>query len=216
MWPNGYVLNEYRDGTKDMNDGHGLALDPDTGHPLQGTVHPPVQDGVFAHDIEHVIHGTSGIATLAEAGAHIAHWGPRVLAVVEPVGMIVDAAVMIYHVLRDLGTEERAAQAAGFYYAVFYGALDMGHPPDPPFQSLRGPAQDDLDRIGWRTGVDEGRRALASGVEGVKLRNRILLRVAHDGDAGRSLNLTWKAHCERTGERALGRVDLRWPNTGIP
>lgn len=169
-----------------------------------------------AHDI---LTGVHTIADLAEAGALIAGDAGEILAdAIEPVAGVLAVIEMFWDTLTALETEERGCGRRGWCYAVMYGALDMGSPPEPTFQgSLQGPDQDTLDQQAWEQGVADGQQALQNDTDGVVLRNKLLLRAAHDTDPAVTLNALWQAACAKADDTELARAfdHLPWP-TPVP
>jgi len=243
-FPDGAVLNLYADGSKTLNDANGNALDPATGAPLDGVAQagptdPDTTDSpATTTDSESDATADAPIDTPPDMGPdkilRLMRGDDRIGDVQEAVGLVdtlkeaiegeIDPAEwvkmwfeMVLAVIKALETEERGAYYRGWCYTVLYGALDMGTPPEPTFSgSLRGADQDDLDRQGWRDGVDAATSQLADGASGTGLRNRVLLRVARNGSANPqpTLREMYVAACEHTDDKDLRRAYediLGWP-----
>jgi hypothetical protein len=221
-WSNGYCLNTYPDGSSTLNDGNGTPLDPGTGQPLaqsgaggQGGSATPAQQPSAVDTAQEILSGAGRIEKLAEAAAYLAgDAGETLLGAIEPVGAILDVIEMIWETLKAMATEERGCRKRAWCYTVLYGALDLGAPPEPSFQgSLQGPDQDRLDQEAWNEGVSDGQQDLSNGASGVALRNKLLLRVAHDGDPSTTLNALWQVACQKDDDTQLAQAypSLNWP-----
>lgn len=177
-----------------------------------GTPTPTPSAGEQVSD---VLDGLHKIVDVAEAAGYLAgDAGELALTAIEPLSGLLLTIELFTNVIRAMETEERGCSMRGWCYSVLYGALSMGTPPEPTFQgSLGGPEQDQLDQQGWDQGVAEGLRELANGAEGVALSNKLLLRVAHDGDPATTLNAIWQASCAQSGDSQLAQA---YPNLGWP
>ncbi len=197
-------------------------LDPGTGQPLaqgeaggQGGSATPARQPSAADTAKEILSGAGRIEKLAEAVAYLAgEAGETFLGAIEPVGAILDVIEMIWETLKAMATEERGCRKRAWCYTVLYGALDLGAPPEPSFQgSLQGPDQDRLDQKAWNEGVGDGQQDLSNGTDGVALRNKLLLRVAHDGDPSTTLNALWQMACQEDDDTQLAQAypSLNWP-----
>jgi hypothetical protein len=170
-----------------------------------------------ADQVSQVLDGLHKIADTAEAVAYLAgDAGEVALTAIEPLSGILLTIQLFTEVIKATQTEEHGCQLRGWCYAVLYGALNMGTPPEPTFQgSLGGPDQDQLDQQWWDQGVAQGQQDLANGTDGVALSNKLLLRVAHDGDPATTLNGLWQASCAKSDadgqQLAQAYPELNWP-----
>jgi len=170
-----------------------------------------------ADQVEQVLDGMHKIADIAEAAAYLAgDAGEAALEAIEPVNAILLTIELFTEVIKATQTEEHGCQLRGWCYTVLYGALGMGTPPTPTFQgSLQGSDQDQLDQQWWGQGVAQGQQDLANGTDGVALSNKLLLRVAHDGDPVTTLNALWQASCAKSDvdgqQLAQAYSNLNWP-----
>jgi len=165
--------------------------------------------------VAEALEGLHKIVDMAEAAAYLAgDAGEVALEAIEPVSAVLLTIELFTNVIQAMETEERGCSMRGWCYSVLYGALAMGTPPEPTFQgSLAGPDQDQLDHQGWDQGVADGQQELANGTDGVALSNKLLLRVAHDGDPAITVNALWQACCAKTGDTQLAQAypNLNWP-----
>jgi hypothetical protein len=174
--------------------------------------------------IERILAGGEILRSVGKAEELADSAADGIRGVVEPenwAGQIADA---ILEVVQALEIEERGCALRGWCYGLLYGALDLGEPPAPAFAgSLRGPQQDELDRVAWAEGVARAATDLADGIDGVAARNKLLLQVAIDGgDAATTLRRIWQAVCRVTGDWQLSSAydrlswpaDLNWGNHG--
>ena len=175
----------------------------------------PIPAPTAAEQVSEVLDGLHTIADVAEAAGYLAgDAGELALEAIEPLSAVLLTIELFTNVIKAMETEERGCSMRGWCYAVLYGALGMGTPPEPTFQgSLAGPDQDQLDQQGWDQGVADGQQELANGTDGVTLNNKLLLRVAHDGDPGVTVNALWQASCAKTGDSQLAQA---YPNLGWP
>ena len=170
-----------------------------------------------ADQIAQVLDGIHKIVDTAEAAAYLAgDAGEAALTAIEPLSGILLTVQLFVEVIKATETEEHGCQLRGWCYAVLYGALGMGTPPEPTFQgSLQGPDQDQLDQQWWDQGVTQGQQDLANGTAGVALSNKLLLRVAHDGAPATTVTALWQACCaqsETDGQQlAQAYPSLDWP-----
>jgi hypothetical protein len=175
----------------------------------------PTPTPTTAEQVSQALDGAEKIGDVAEALALLAgDAGEAALAAIEPVNAILLTVELFTNVIQAMETEERGCSMRGWCYAVLYGALGMGAPPEPVFRgSLGGPDQDQLDQQGWDQGVADGQQELANGTDGVALGNKLLLRVAHDGDPSVAVNVLWQACCTQTGDTQLAQAyaNLGWP-----
>jgi hypothetical protein len=196
------------DGSPDGGTSTTTAADASTPTPAQST----------ADLVSQILSGVHKIADVAEAAAYVAgDAGEAVLGAIEPVNVILLAIELFTQVIKATETEEHGCKMRGWCYAALYGALNMGTPPEPTFQgSLAGPEQDQLDQQWWDQGVAEGQQDLANGTNGVTLSNKLLLRVAYDGNnPATTLNGLWQACCAQSevdGQQlAAAYPSLNWP-----
>jgi hypothetical protein len=179
-----------------------------------GTGETPTQEAT-ADRVRQVLDGVHTVVDLAEAGAYVAgEAGEIVLTAIEPVSALLLTIEMFWETLRAMETEERGCGRRAWCYTILYAALNMGTPPEPTFTgSLAGEDQDRLDKQAWDEGVNDGQRALTNGATGVALRNKVLLRVAHDGDPAATLNGLWHAACAAADDSQLAAAysSLSWP-----
>jgi hypothetical protein len=191
--------------TQPAADGNGSSSDGGT----------PTPTPTAAEQLSEALDGLHKIVDAAEAAAYLAgDAGELALQAIEPVGAVLLTIELFTKVIQAMETEERGCSMRGWCYAVLYGALGLGTPPEPTFQgSLGGPDQDQLDQQGWDQGVAEGQRELANGTDGVALSNKVLLRVAHDGDPATTLNALWQASCAKSDDTQLASAypNLSWP-----
>jgi hypothetical protein len=175
----------------------------------------PTPAPTAAEQVSEALDGLHKIVDIAEAGAYLAgDAGEAALGAIEPVSAILLVVELFTNVIQAMETEERGCSMRGWCYAVLYGALNMGTPPEPTFQgSLGGPDQDQLDKQGWDQGVADGQQELANGADGVALNNKVLLLVAHDGAPAAALNDLWQSCCAKTGDSQLAQAypNLSWP-----
>lgn len=175
---------------------------------------PPVQGPDAAL---RVLDGGEKIADLSEAKELWDAFKDALEGEIDPASWVVQWIKMVLEILKALETEERGAYYRAWCYTILYGALDMGTPPTPTFSgSLQGPDQDALDAQNWQQGVTAAQQQLGDGANGVKLRNRTLLRVAYNGgDPSATLKQMYAAACDATDDSQLKQayVDiLNWPN----
>ena len=176
---------------------------------------PPTPAPSAAEQVSEVLDGLHKIVDVAEAAGYLAgEAGELALEAIEPLSAVLVTVELFTNVIHAMETEERGCSMRGWCYAMLYGALEMGAPPEPTFQgSLAGPDQDQLDKQGWDQGVSEGQQELASGTEGVALSNKLLLRVARDGNPATTVNALWQASCAKSGDHQLAQAypNLSWP-----
>lgn len=219
MYADGSVYNQYPDGSHTYNDVNGNPISQSgpgeqhagggeqhqaggEGHEGGGEGHDggpatPV-DGTSVEDVMPYLEGAHGIIDLAHAALLFGgEGGEVVIGAIEPIGSVLQVAIMLIEFYEAVTTPERGCEARGWCYAVMYGALDRGQPPEPAFNgNLLGADQDNLNREGWRKGVASGAQA----VQDLKLRNRILLRVAYDhSDANNTLQHLWTTVAQHDG-----------------
>jgi hypothetical protein len=214
-YTDGAVLNLYRDGTRTLNDANGVALNPSTGQPVGGGDLPtPPDQGPDA--ILNALKGDERIANVTEALGLVQTLTEAIEGELDPAEWVKAWFEMVIQVIKALETEERGCYMRAWCYTALYSALDMGTPPEPGFQnSLQGPDQDALDKQNWDAGVTRATQQMGDGVNGVKLRNRILLRVAKDANQPNvTLDALWHAACEHTDDRQLAQAydHLGWPD----
>jgi hypothetical protein len=211
----GSVLNLYADGTRDLNDKNGVALDPQTGQPKDANPPTPTAPPIGPDRILHILNGDESVENLTEAVDLLSAFKDAIEGEINPVDMVEKVIEMVLQVVKAMMTEERGCQVRGWCYGLMYGALDMGNPPEPTFSgSLGGPDQDALDKQAWDAGVSTAQQQLGNGKDGVVLRNKVLLRVAYDGSQPASaLNEIWQASCDKTSDKDLKRA---YPNLGWP
>jgi hypothetical protein len=213
-YPDGAILNLYIDGTRTLNDEKGKALDPNTGAPLEsGPIPIPPR---FGPDYAlHLLHGEEELNDVSDANEALKAFTETLEGEIDPASWAQQALESIIQVIKALETEERGCQLRGWCYGVLYGALGMGTPPEPAFSgSLQGPDQDELDRTAWQDGVAAAEQELKQGQDGISLRNKILLRIANDGNQpATTLTTLWHAACESTDDRQLSEAypSLSWP-----
>jgi hypothetical protein len=214
-YPNGSVLNVYPDGTRDLNDVNGVPLDPDTGKPLGGDPGPVIED---QEDIvTGVLHGTHALTSLADAVSIVGRI-EVVEAIAEPLDGLLAVVVMGYEVWQALEAANRAYVTAGHCYGLMYGALNMEGPNYPSGGwSLDSEETINIKKAKFADGVNEARRELADGANGVLLRNKILLRTANLGsDPAAMIDQLWKASCHNANNAFYAEhMRLMWPDTGI-
>jgi hypothetical protein len=207
----GAVLNVYADGSRTLNDQFGNPLDPGTGQALE-TPTPPLSGPDRALQL---LNGEEPIADVMQAQELLDTLREALEGEISPAGWATKIVEAILEVAKALETEERGCEVRGWCYAVLYGALDMGVPPEPTFAgSLQGPEQDQLNLEYWREGVMTAQNQLQAGTDGVALRNRLLLRVAVDGgDPARTVTTLWLAACAKTADKELADAypALSWP-----
>jgi hypothetical protein len=196
--------------TSDTNSG--TSTDGDTSSSGDDTPTPAPSAG---EQVSEVLEGLHKVVDVAEAAGYLAGDAAEVaLGAIEPVSGILLVVELFTNVIKAMETEERGCSMRGWCYAVLYGALNMGTPPEPTFQgSLQGPGQDQLDKQAWDQGVADGQQELANGADGVALSNKVLLLVAHDGDPAKALNDLWQACCAKSGDSQLAQAysNLIWP-----
>jgi len=187
----------------------------DTTDPSDGGTPTPAPS--TADQVSQVLDGAHQIADIEEAALYLAgDAGEAALAAIEPLSGILLVIQLFTEVIKATETEEYGCQLRGWCYAVLYGALGMGTPPEPAFQgSLQGPDQDQLDQQWWDQGVAQGQQDLANGTDGVALSNKLLLRVARDGNPATTLTGLWQASCAKAdvGGQQLAEA---YPNLGWP
>lgn len=214
-YTDGAILNLYLDGSRTLNDQSGNPLDPNTGQPLSSNGSIPTAPDTGPDRVLHLLNGDEEIANVLDALELVKTFGETLAGEVSPVGWVMQWIEAVLQVVKAMETEERGCKLRGWCYAVLYGALDMGIPPEPTFSgSLGGTDQDELDKSSWRDGVAAAQRQLANGKNGVMLRNRVLLRVARDGgQPATTLNAMWLATCEKTEDSQLAKAypSLDWP-----
>ena len=215
-FPDGAVLNIYADGTRTLNDAQGGHLDPVTGNPLGngGPVGTPPDIG--PDEVNRVLHGDKPIADAQEALSLIEAFKDALEGDISPAEWVAKWMDMVLEVVKAVETEERGCYYRGWCYGVLYAVLGMGTPPEPTFSgSLQGPDQDALDQQYWKRGVAAAADQLASGSNGVGLRNRALLRIAADGgDPAITLKEMYVAACDHTDDQQLKEAYadiLSWP-----
>lgn len=214
-YSDGAVLNLYLDGTRTLNDQAGNPLDPNTGQPMSSGDHAPTAPEAGPDRLLRLLHGDEPIASVLDAMDLVKAFGEALAGEISPVEWVMTFIEAVLQVVKAMGTEERGCELRGWCYGVLYGSLDMGSPPEPSFTgSLLGPDQDGLDKNSWQEGVAATQRQLADGKNGVVLRNRILLRVARDGNQpAATLNAMWQATCQKTEDDQLAKAypSLNWP-----
>jgi hypothetical protein len=174
---------------------------------------PPVQGPDAALRI---LDGGERISNLTEAKELYDALKEALEGEINPASWVLQWIKMVLSVLKALETEERGVYYRAWCYSVLYGALDMGTPPTPRFSgSLQGPDQDALDAQNWQQGVSTAQQQLADGADGLKLRNRTLLRVARNGsDPFATLKEMYAAACDATDDSQLKEAyseSLGWP-----
>jgi hypothetical protein len=217
-FPDKSVLNMYADGSKTLNDVNGTALDPATGAPLNAQPEPgptPTPPEQGPDKLLRLLGGDESITDLDTAKSLFETFKDTLKGEIDPVEWVKQWIKMVLQVVKALETEERGCYYRGWCYAVLYGALDMGAVPSPTFaNSLQGPDQDSLDKTNWDEGVSAANGQLADGKNGVSLRNRVLLRVAKNGDPAAVLKEMYVAACDNTDDKDLKRAYadiLGWP-----
>ena len=214
-YPDGSVLNVYADGSRDLNDVNGVALDPDTGMPLGGNPGPVIEGEVDI--VEAVLHGGHALTSLVDA-ASILGRAEVVAVVAEPLDGLLAVVVMGYEVWQALESANRAYITAGHCYGLMYGALDLEGPNYPSGGwSLDSEETVNIKKAKFADGVNEARRELADGANGVLLRNKILLRTANlRSDPKAMIDELWKASCHNANNAFYAdHMRLMWPDTGI-
>jgi hypothetical protein len=174
---------------------------------------PPVQG---PDEVLRALDGDESISDLSEAKELCDALTEALEGEIDPAEWVVEWIKLVLQVVRALETEERGVYYRAWCYTILYGALDMGVPPTPTFSgSEQGPDQDALDAQNWQEGVRTAQQQLANGTKGLKLRNRCLLRVAHNGgDPPPTLKEMYAAACDATDDTQLKEayVDiLGWP-----
>lgn len=128
---------------------------------------------------------------------------------IEPIGAILMVVGMVWNTIKAMETEERGCGMRGWCYGIMYAAMDMGVPGANCSGSLQGDDQDQLDNQAFNEGASEG----AGQGEDVTIRNRLLLRIAKDGDPATTLTALWQNACEKADESQLADAysALPWP-----
>jgi hypothetical protein len=215
-FPDGNVLNVYPDGTQTLNDVHGVALDPATGHPLNPNP-GPVIDSASDDTVAEILHGSHKLSSLAEAVGIIGRLHV-VEAVAEPIDGFLAVAVMSYEVWKALESANRAYASAGHCYGLLYGALDLEGPHYPAGRwSIDSEETIAIKHEKFAEGVQRARTELADPAQGVLLRNKILLRTAYLRSSPEAMvDELWKASCHQADNEFYARhMRLMWPDTGI-
>jgi hypothetical protein len=163
--------------------------------------------GVTAEDI---MNGSHALLTAAEL-LELFGTCPEALAVwVEPIDGVITIIEMVYNTIKAMETEERGAGFRGTAYGTVYGALGMGVPSAMCSGSIKGHEQDQLDQKAF----DEGAREAVSKVSDAVSKNRVIVRIAQDGnDPGKTVNAIYQHLCSESGDRELAMAydNLAWP-----
>jgi hypothetical protein len=211
----GAVLNVYPDGTRTLNDVNGVALDPATGAPPSGGGELPTPPDQTPDHLLRLINGDDTVSDIQEAVDLVKTFADTIGGELDPTEWVKQWFMALLAGIKALETEERGCYMRGWCYTVLYSALDMGRPPEPAFSgSLQGPDQDALDRQNWGEGVQAAEQQLAERPSGTALRNRVLLRLAQDGNQPAvTLNTLWQAACAHTDDTMLARAyeQIDWP-----
>lgn len=162
--------------------------------------------GITVDDIMNGAHVLSTAAELAEIFGKV----PEALgAWVEPIGGIITVIDMIINVIKALETEERGAGYRGTAYGTVYGALGMGTPSVTCSGSLQGHDRDELDQKAFDQGASESASLMSNAVN----KNRVLVRIAVDGDPGTTVNKIYQQLCADSDDHQLAQAyeNLSWP-----
>jgi hypothetical protein len=213
-YSDGRVLNIDSDGARTLNDGNGVALDPETGEPMSADQPVLAAAAVTADEIESGVHV---ILTLTEAAAIIAE-AEVVLVFLEPINALLMPITMAIELWHSLEASVRAYGTMGYCYGLMYGALDMSQPSYPEgAHSLDSEATMRDKQASFGDGARKAAEQLGDGSTGVALRNRILVRTAAlNSDPSATLNELWRVVCSGSGDDFYAeKLALLWPATGM-
>jgi hypothetical protein len=158
---------------------------------------------------EDIMNGAHALTTAGELLEIFGQLPESLGAWVEPVGGVLQVITMVVNVIKALETEERGAGYRGTAYGLVYGALGMGTPSATCSGSLQGADQDKLDQDAFDKGASEAASSMGDTVS----RNRVLVRIAKDGDPGTTVNSLYQALCASSDDGALAQAysSLPWP-----
>jgi hypothetical protein len=161
---------------------------------------------ITADDIITGAHALTTVAELAEIFGQL----PETLGVwVEPIDGVILIVDMVFNVIKALETQERGAGYRGTAYGTVYGALGMGVPSATCSGSDSGAEQDQLNQKAFDEGASEAYGKMSDTVS----RNRVLVRIAHDGDPGTTVTNIYQHLCSESDDHALAMAysSLPWP-----
>jgi hypothetical protein len=162
--------------------------------------------GITVDDIINGAHALTTAADVAEIFGKI----PETLGVwVEPIDGVILIIDMVFNVIKALGTQERGAGYRGTAYGTVYGALGMGVPSATCSGSDSGADQDQLNQKAFDEGASEAYGKMNDTVS----MNRVLVRVAMDGDPGTTVTKIYQHLCSESDDKSLADAysPLPWP-----
>jgi len=153
-----------------------------------------------------ILTGAVGLSKVSEAASILAHAEVAVEAI-EPIGAIVEVAHMVLDLWEALETPDRSCAYQGLVYGLMYASLGMGDPqPNPTWPNLSDAPEHDAK---FSEGVEEAKKRLADGQQGVRRRNLILLDVAKRGEKA-VINSLWQ-HAVSDEDHLLRMFTIGWP-----
>lgn len=160
-------------------------------------------------DVREIIDGIEMITKVSEAAAILAD-AETALGAIEPVAGVFTVLAMALNVFHDMELPERTCGYQGLCYGLMYTVLSMGDPqPDPGWPSRDDAPEGDAH---FAAGVDEAKRRLADGQQGVKCNNLLLLAIAKSGEKS-VVNALWQ-RAVTDEDHLLRMFTLEWPNVG--
>ena len=159
--------------------------------------------------VKAVLDGLEPLTKLVEAAAIIAD-AEAVLAVAEPLGGVLTVVEMIVNVWEALELPERTCSYQGLCYGLMNAALGLDDPQPNPGWPGADAAPDGVTH--FTEGVNEAKKRLGGGQEGVKNRNLILLAIAKSGEKP-VVNQLWQ-HAISDDDHLLKMFTIEWPNVG--
>lgn len=175
-------------------------------------VAPTESPADMIHDF---VSGARSLADVAAAVSATSEAMDAVAEVVEPAGAVLAAVELVWGTIEAMEIKERIWGAQGWCYGVMGAARGLPECPPPDWTGCNDDpdpeAQNELNKHAFRSGVGDGRSACGS----VAFRNKVLLRIAYDGqDDQKTLNALWQAACGQMsgGSDVLAaQPALSWP-----
>jgi hypothetical protein len=191
-----------------------------TPSPSPAPAQTPAPDVTPPESIQDQIHDfVTGVRTITDETVALAiavGASEAIIAGFEAVGGILAAVELVWGTIEAMEIKEQIWGAQGWCYGVMGAALGLPDCP-PPDWTVPGSddpdpdAQNELNKQAFRQGVSDGRQACG----GVAFRNRVLLRIAYDGQNNQTtLNALWQAQCNQMsgGSNILSLYPaLSWP-----